>query len=75
MCVGNHMLYKESPGPLAGAYLIPFLYNEAANGWFGAAGVSVRCGVDASLAAKTMQFLLAYEYGTELVIKLANAMR
>ena len=29
----------------------------------------------AGLAAETMQYLLAYEYGTELVIKLANAMK
>ena len=29
----------------------------------------------AGLAAGTMQYLLAYEYGTELVIKLANAMK
>ena len=29
----------------------------------------------AGLAAETMQYLLAYEYGTELVTKLANAMK
>ena len=29
----------------------------------------------AGLAAETMQYLLAYEYGTDLVIKLANAMK
>ena len=29
----------------------------------------------AGLAAETMQYLLAYEYGTDLVIKLANAMQ
>ena len=29
----------------------------------------------AGLAAETMQYLLAHEYGTELVIKLANAMK
>ena len=29
----------------------------------------------AGLAAETMQYLLAYEYGTDLVVKLANAMK
>ena len=29
----------------------------------------------AGLAAETMQYLLAYEYGTDLIVKLANAMK
>lgn len=68
------MLYKKAPAS-AGACLIPFCMTMRFMVGSGAAGVSERCRADAGLAAKIMQYLLAYQYGTELVIKLTAAMK